>query len=187
MSAQFPWGIVLVLRMKVPQPLSSMVNEDESPGYRTERRARRAVFSIVALAEGMGDQAVDIDASALDIADNIAVRLVPIKRMEDTGAAQMQSNYSALIQDVKAEQQMMMDKSVTIMSSVKANIDALNNLVIQVSETATVMRDVVAETEAARAAGIREALILQAFNARSDPSVPSIDCFKLTQHMPNLL
>eukprot|EP00798_Chlamydomonas_sp_ICE-L_P008501 gene8501-4860_t len=140
-----------------------------------------AVFSIVALAEGMGDQAVDMYASASKMAGDVAVRLVPIKRIEDAGAAQIQSNFSALIQDAKAEQQMVMDKSDTVMSLLNANIAALNKLVIQASETATVLRDVIAETEAARMSDIRETLVVQAFNARSDPDVPNIDCFELTQ------
>eukprot|EP00798_Chlamydomonas_sp_ICE-L_P026813 gene26815-4407_t len=139
----------------------------------------RAVFSIVALAEGMSNQAVDMYDSAGNMASNIAVRLVPIKRLEDAKAAQ--SNYTALIQDAKAGQQMVMDKSDTIMSLVSANIDALNNLVIQDSATATVLRDAIAETVAASDQNIRETLLVQLFNARNDPGVPSIDCFDLTR------
>eukprot|EP00798_Chlamydomonas_sp_ICE-L_P026832 gene26832-4428_t len=137
-----------------------------------------AVFSIVALAEGMGDQAADMYDSAGNMASNIAVRLVPIKRLQDARAAQF--NYTELIQDAKAEQQMVMDKSDTIMSLVSANIDALNNLVIPASATATVMREAIAETVAASDQNIRESLLVQAFNARNDPGVPNIDCFQLT-------
>eukprot|EP00798_Chlamydomonas_sp_ICE-L_P030221 gene30221-35209_t len=124
-----------------------------------------AVFSIVALAEGMGDQAAVMYDSAGNMASKIAI----------------QSNYTALIQDAKAGQQMVMDKSDTIMSLVSANIDALNNLVIQDSATATVLRDAIAETVAASDQNIRETLLIQLFNARNDPGVPSIDCFDLTR------
>eukprot|EP00798_Chlamydomonas_sp_ICE-L_P008476 gene8476-4837_t len=120
-----------------------------------------AVFSIVALAEGMGDQAADMYDSAVGMADDVAVRLAPIKRIEDARAAQVQSNYSALIQAAKAEQQMVMDKSDTVMSLLKANIAALNNLLIQSSETATVLRDAIAETGAATDQAIRETLLVQ--------------------------
>eukprot|EP00798_Chlamydomonas_sp_ICE-L_P022446 gene22446-29560_t len=121
-----------------------------------------AVFSIVALAEGMSDQAADKYDTAVDMAGDIAMRLVPIKRLEDERSAQIQSNYTALIQDSKAEPQMVMDKSDTIMSLVRENNDALNNLVIQASATATVLRDTIAETIAASDQYIRETLLVQA-------------------------
>eukprot|EP00798_Chlamydomonas_sp_ICE-L_P008465 gene8465-4909_t len=141
-----------------------------------------AVFSIVALAEGMSEQATDLHDNAVDMASSIAVRLAPIKILEDARAAQIQSNYTALIQDAKAEQQMVMDKSDTIISLVSANIDALNNLVIQASAISTVLRDAIAGTVAASDQNIRETLLVQAFNAHNDPNVPSIDCFHLAQH-----
>ena len=57
---------------------------------------------------------------------------------------------------------MVIDKSDTIMSLVGANIDALTNLVIQASATATVLRDTIAETVAASDQNIRESLLVQA-------------------------
>eukprot|EP00798_Chlamydomonas_sp_ICE-L_P004363 gene4363-14486_t len=104
---------------------------------------------------------------------------MPLYSVVNEEGSPMDSN--ELGQPYLAEQQMVMDKSDTIMSLVGANIDALTNLVIQASATATVLRDTIAETVAASDQNIRESLLVQAFNARNDPDVPSIVCFQLTQ------